>query len=57
MASTVITIECHVIDRRPRWCDTCFTTSILEADCALVDPTTLRVLHRFTVRADCPGCQ
>lgn len=54
MPSRVIHLEAHVLHTRTAWCSECFTAGALLVDCALVDPDSLRILSRFTVRADCP---
>ena len=49
-------LECHILRVRDAWCSECWTRSAFIADIALVDPDTLAVLHRFSVRAACPNC-
>jgi len=59
MASTSISFEVHVIDKRTGvWCDACALPSVVEVDATLVHASTLAVAARRTcwLCTDCGRC-
>lgn len=55
MAASVVLIECHVLDSRTLWCESCQLPSVLEVDLAFVWPDTLELFRTFT-ESTCLEC-